>query len=386
MPTGEEAKFYLETLKTLVSQPTAPFHEGRVARVITNFLKEIFVPYEVDQWGNIMAHYNKEPQTRPLALMAHMDHPAFELVSPVQTPEFKTANWLARLMGGVSARCFENPSQIKVFSQGTPDPGYGRIVGYRIGEEGPRDLLLFLEVAEPEKIQPGDFGIWDLPDFELKDGFIHARVMDDLIGCAATLLTLCNLSCQDAPANVYGIFTRAEEVGLVGAELIFRNNALPKDCFVVSLEASKALPGALQGEGPVIRVGDRGFTFSETAEFILKQAAAKMNLKAAENRQPPVKIQRQLMSGGGCEAGAAIKNGYLATGLAFPLGNYHNVGADFTLQAENIHQNDFLTGVDLLTETALLMPQYSTFEEAQVESGELLAKYSVRLQESASNF
>jgi endoglucanase len=214
-------------------------------------------------------------------------------------------------------------------------------------------------------LQPGDFGIWDLPNFELNDGFIYARVMDDLVGCTASLLTLWKLVQEKAEADVYGVFTRAEEVGLVGAELLLRSRRLPENCFVISLEASKTLPGAIQGEGPVIRVGDRGFTFSETAEFALKAAADKMGSDIMKVRKPLVKIQRQLMSGGRCEASAAVMNGYAATGLAFALGNYHNMATDFTLQMENIHEADFVTGVELLYETARLMPQYEALLAGQ---------------------
>jgi hypothetical protein len=49
--------------------------------------------------------------------------------------------------------------------------------------------------------------------------------------------------------------------------------------------------------------------------------------------------------------------GYQATGLAFPLGNYHNKGAGASLAPETIHADDFLTGVALLQEAAHLMPE-----------------------------
>jgi putative aminopeptidase FrvX len=31
----------------------------------------------------------------------------------------------------------------------------------------------------------GDFGMWELTPFSLKDGLVHSRVCDDLVGCAA---------------------------------------------------------------------------------------------------------------------------------------------------------------------------------------------------------
>ena len=70
-------------------------------------------------------------------------------------------------------------------------------------------------------------------------------------------------------------------------------------------------------------------------------------------RAPEFRVQRQLMSGGVCEATAFAVNGYRATGLAFPLGNYHNAtthigDVDGGVAAEYIELSDFLGGVDLI--------------------------------------
>ena len=54
------------------------------------------------------------------------------------------------------------------------------------------------------------------------------------------------------------------------------------------------------------------------------------------------------MSGGTCEATVFSLSGYRATGLAFPLGNYHNVTPEQTLEPEYIHRRDFGTAVELL--------------------------------------
>jgi endoglucanase len=200
--------------------------------------------------------------------------------------------------------------------------------------------------------------VWDLPDFERRDGYIHARAIDDLAGCAAILLTLRQLSREGATTDVYGVFTRAEEVGLVGARLLLEAGTLPGEAYIVSLEASKALPGAVQGGGPVIRAGDRGATFSEGAEQVLKAAAERLGSNVWHAALPATTpIQRQLMSGGRCEANIAVMLGYRATGLAFPLGNYHNVGPEYRIEPENIHEQDFLTGVALLCEAGRLLPQ-----------------------------
>jgi len=137
--------------------------------------------------------------------------------------------------------------------------------------------------------------------------------------------------------------------GLVGALLAAEDSLLPRDTVVVSVETSLALPGAAQGEGPVIRTGDRATTFDNSAEAYL--VAARANLLAEDG---DFKCQRQLMGAGGCEASAFAAHGYSVTGMAYPLGAWHNAGPDSTITAEYISLDDFAGGVLLATEAAKL--------------------------------
>jgi endoglucanase len=118
---------------------------------------------------------------------------------------------------------------------------------------------------------------------------------------------------------------------------------------VVSLETSKTLPGAEIGGGPVIRVGDKSRTFDGDAESILQAAR-----DAMQKEHPETKVQRQLMSGGNCEAIVFVLSGYRTTAMAIPLGNYHNVGPEMTIEPEYIHLGDFAGQVELLTRAAEL--------------------------------
>ena len=103
--------------------------------------------------------------------------------------------------------------------------------------------------------------VFDLPDFDLDGSMIRMRALDDLAGCAAVLALLRASTEFETPGAVHGLFTRAEEVGLVGARLAAADGLLPKDTIVVSVESSRTLPGAEIGRGPVIRVGDARTTF-----------------------------------------------------------------------------------------------------------------------------
>jgi putative aminopeptidase FrvX len=154
------------------------------------------------------------------------------------------------------------------------------------------------------------------------------------------------------PVEVTFVLTRAEEIGLVGATLVAQAGILPRDAVVVSLECSKALPGAEIGKGPVIRVGDARQSFDPRGEALLLAGRDElMRRRAVGPDGPGGAVQRQLMTGGSCEASAFQAYGYITTGVVLPLGNYHNADANGRAAAEHIHIHDVLGEVDLLLAT-----------------------------------
>jgi endoglucanase len=192
------------------------------------------------------------------------------------------------------------------------------------------------------RLRRGDMGVFDLTDFEVVRGHVHARQLDDLAGCAVSLAVMERV-CRDRRLNVRVLLTRAEEIGFGGALGAAADGLIPKRAWIISVEASKALPGVEIGGGPVIRVGDRAKTFDPLAENLLGAARTRL-----PKSQP---VQRFLMSGGTCEATVFAVFGYHATGVAIPLGNYHNQGPGNRLAPEIVSVKDLSTAVNLI-ETA----------------------------------
>ena len=319
----------LDYLSRLGSQPATAFNENGVAGVVKDILTEMNLEHQQDDFGNIIAMVRgTDPTINPLAIVAHMDHPGFEITGS------HSDGYIANAMGGVPQSSFEAGVPVQVLL-----PDGSRVNGAtagKIGDDNERQVLIRLE--QPLDLEPPTPVVFDLVDFEL----------DDLAGCGSILATLAQLTAGEAPpGDVYGVFTRAEEVGLVGARLMAEAGTLPPETLVISAESSRALPGAEMGEGPVIRVGDAGFTFNADAEAVLIRAR-----ETIRERDSGFKCQRQLMSGGTCEASAFAVFGYQTTGIAFPLGNYHNGAPEGRIEAEYIHIDDYLGGVELLTEAA----------------------------------
>lgn len=357
----------LDVLAELGSIPTASFHEEAVAAYVARFVRGLGLPLKADRSGNLVAEYRRGRSRLPVAFVAHLDHPAFE-ISAVESPT--TAR--ATLLGGVRAACFGRRVSVRIIS-GTGEIA-GTIVGCAIDSATTR--VTSLEVATSARVDVGDFGVFDLPGFERRGEFIAMRAADDLAGVAAALLALRRVARAGIDARVFGVFTRAEEVGLVGAEAIADQGILPKDAIVISLECSRSLPGAEPGLGPVIRVGDRTQSFHPDGEALLL---------AARRRLPGVKIQRQLMSGGTCEATAFVRAGYRATGVALPLLNYHNVGADDSIVPEEINVEDFCGEIDLLVAAAEASAEPLTGPADPIRAATIL-RYQERLAATSAPF
>ena len=343
--TGERA---IEILRELGARPAVPFHEQGPARYIESVLEGLDVDLRRDKYGNIIAHYRRgqDPDRRPVAFVAHMDHPGFEIV------EVDGDRIVARALGGVPVASLKRPTPVLAL---VPDsePVSAEVTPYGgPPPENTRERLVLIRPSSPTELSPATPVVFDLPNFELDGGVIRMRALDDLAGCAGILAALERLVAEGAETGLYAVFTRAEEVGLFGARLVASEETLPRETFVVSVESSSVIPGVAQGNGPVIRTGDASYTFDAQAEQVLRAAAARL-----KDRDGDFKSQRQLMSGGTCEATAFAGFGYQTTGIAFPLGNYHNATTripdpDGGVGAEYIELSDFLGGVDLIAEAA----------------------------------
>jgi endoglucanase len=304
---------------------------------------------QTDLWGNVLASRpGSEPGAPGIAFVAHLDHPGFEAIAQ------DGDHVIARMLGGLPPWTEESgapvfavvrdPDEVDILR--VPEERIrGRIVGKA---EGAAERSVIMRFDDPLPNLPAPV-VFDLPDFDLGEGRIQMRAADDLAGCASILAVMSAAAKFESPGAVYGLFTRAEEVGLVGALLAAEDILLPRDTVVVSVETSLALPGAEQGNGPVIRTGDRATTFDNAAEAYL--VAAREQLTRGING---FKCQRQLMGAGGCEASAFAAYGYSVTGMAYPLGAWHNAGPDNTIVSEYISLDDFANGVILLTEAAKL--------------------------------
>lgn len=286
-------------LKRLLKQPTAPFHEYHVRAEIESLLKGCpHVKLKRDKFGNLLATYkNGKAKSKPTwVLGAHMDHPGF--VKPT-TGSPKRDDW--DFLGGVGQAEIE--------------------AGVKRG----------LRKAK------GQMATWNFP-VEVTNSRIEAAACDDLIGCAAIVMTFLELSRLDIPTTVHAAFTRAEEVGWLGAWHLAQNWPFGPDSVFLSLETSRPVNGAVMGGGPVIRVGDRVSIFDNEAVAVLMRTA----------QEQGIRVQRCLLDAGACEATAVQAAGIRSAGISILLGNYHNMNPSRQIAPEWVMMDDLQSMIELL--------------------------------------
>jgi putative aminopeptidase FrvX len=323
----------LRLAERTLSCPTAPYREGAVMAWIREFASERpQLALRSDRDGNLeLRRHGVRPSRSPLVLAAHMDHPGFRALRCRRAGRDFALE--AVFLGGVHPRFFPGAG-VRFFSD-------GREVRARVRRVRRVRDALQVALAGREEVAAGAFGTWDLPAFRRSrraPDLIETRAADDLAGVAAILALLDGVEAIDPrrAVDVRGLFTRAEEVGFVGALAVARNGRLPRGARLVAVEASKALPEAPQVAGPILRVGDRTSVFDDALTRWIAGVGAAL---AASGR---FRFQRRLMDGGTCESTAYQLYGYRCAAMCLPLGNYHNMSEGGRIAPESIRLSDLV--------------------------------------------
>lgn len=366
-------------LETILDSPTAPFHEHTVQARIEALALRMGCQVKRDRWGNTYVSYRKG-RARPIAFTAHMDHPGFEVLSAGDTPK-------ARLLGGVLPQTMRNAPV--VFHKPAERPLPVRVAALKPGIRGRIRQVHVRKVAgarRPEiivdlqlkgEVYKGDFGYFDFPGVDMRGKQLRAKAHDNLLSCVMILATMDRLQRRSRDANLLGVFTRAEEVGFVGAGGVLRSNVLRATRPLVVLECSKARGDVALGAGPVLRVGDRMTCFDPSMDLWLSQEAAALQKKTAQ-----FQFQRALMTGGACEASLFQVHGRRVGAMAMPLLNYHNMTDNGRIGPEIVDLDDFDNMLLLLEHLALNPPTATTYRRAKRELDKIFQKNAKQLVQS----
>ena len=263
----EQERRALDILAGLAVHPAVPFHEAAVARHIIGLLERIEgVDWRIDDFGNIIAHYG-EPQAAsdagadphpPIAFVAHMDHPGYEIIradTPYGGAEASDND------GNIGERCYiaEALGGVPVASMTKRTPAFALTAdGSRIPAEllpmpdgdGAEKRLARVRLESDARLDLPTAVAFDLPDFSIDGATIRMRAADDLAGCGSILAALELLAAAGAAADFYGVFTRAEEGGLFGARLMAEAGRAAQERAGGIRRGKPAYTGRGAGRGP----------------------------------------------------------------------------------------------------------------------------------------
>ena len=159
-----------------------------------------------------------------------------------------------------------------------------------------------------------------------------------LIGCAVIIAIFWELAALNFSTTFHAAFTRAEEVGFLGAWHIGQKWPFSKDDVFLSIETSRPVNGAVMGGGPCVRVGDRLSIFDNEGTAVIMTTA----------KEQGIRVQRCLLDAGACEATATQAAGVRSAGISIPLGNYHNLNDARQIVPEYVMMDDLKSLIDLL--------------------------------------
>lgn len=344
---GADRARHLAWLLELTSVPTAAGKERRVVRWIDRWVENHpGVRLERDPAGNLVLSLADSPRSdRPLFFTAHLDHPAFvveRIVSPTTVELAFRGGVMPDYFPGAGVRCLDvdgHATRGRILEHLAPPVG---------SPQEPFKRYLAELDCPAEDLMPGDLAVWDLPPAEVSGELVHAPACDDLAAAAAALAALDALQARraagEAVSDVRVLFTRAEEVGFVGAIAAVRHQTMPKGARVLALENSRSFDDSPINAGPIVRVGDRLSIFSPSLTGAVALRAAEIAggpsqplASQKSDSLPKWRWQRKLMAGGACEATVFCQGGYEATCLCMPLGNYHNM-ADLSAVQSGTHK------------------------------------------------
>lgn len=375
--SAQQREQHVQWLAEVTSIPSAAGREQRVVAWLERFVAERPAwSMSKDPAGNLVVERanstSHSASSRPIFITAHLDHPAFVIERVISPSVFEVS-----FRGGVMDEYFQSARVVAYDNTDQQHRGVltGTMPGPDNGQAGPFKHYLFELDRATDALNIGDVAVWDLGPAQVINNQMHTLACDDLSAVAAMACLLDVLQHVEPTQDVRFLFTRAEEVGFIGAIATIRHGTMPKNSRVIALENSRAFPESPIHGGPIVRVGDRMSVFSPVlTDAIAKRAeeiaGAPSTVTASQklSNLPQWKWQRKLMAGGACEASVYFNAGYEATCVCLPLGNYHNMADLAAVQAntnttppkvgrEFIGIDDYHALIDLLIGCAVKLPE-----------------------------
>lgn len=304
-------------------------HEGSIAELITEEVKDFADWYGKDNLGNLICH--KKGTGKKIMLAAHMDEIGLMVTHIDEKGFLRFTN-----IGGHGVMVLVG-TRVQ-FANGT--------IGVLANEhlEDIKELKLekmYIDIGSKNEaeakatVKIGDIATFTTLPVMQGSRFI-GKALDDRVGCAVLIKTLQQL--KTSPYDIYVVFTVQEEVGLRGARTAaYKIN--PDFAIAVDLTLTGDTPGARtmsvkMGAGVAIKIMDKSVVCHPDIKNALIETAEKHNIP----------YQLEVLEWGGTDAGAIH-----ITREGIPSGVVSVPGRFVHTPNEMIDLGDMQGAVDLLT-------------------------------------
>jgi len=236
-----------------------------------------------DSFGNVIVRHDKEHRGAPLFFSAHIDHPALVVTS------IREESLLIEYRGGSKDVCYEGAEALIVTRSGD--------VSLRILHHEESDSASPLFTCEMHNdVQVGDVGTLSAT----RESF----ACDDMAGVSALLHAMDRIDERSIPGPIRLIFTRAEEIGMIGAIGACRAGVIPLGSRVIAIDARNDV----QSQRLIVSNRDRTGPVSPR----LVADCVRCGCEEDENYVSAT------------EAGAYGAFGFESVAVTFPIGYMHN--------------------------------------------------------------
>ena len=318
-------------LKDLCNINSTSGDEKEIREFILNEIKD-FCEYNVDSLGSIIAFKKgKKAPKNKVMICAHMDEVGFIITDITSDGYLKFG-----LVGGIDTKVIVN----RVVTVNGIDGVIGLKPVHLLSDDekskSPSLKSLFIDIGakdrqEAEKyVSLGDYAYFKNDFYELGNGMIKSKALDDRIGC----MLMIELIKSDLEYDTYFCFNVQEEVGLRGSTCT--SYSVQSDISVV-LESTTAgdLCGVTGGDrvcvlgnGPVVSFMD-GRTIYDKDLYSLAMSVAKDN---------GIKVQTKTAIAGGNDAGAIQTSGKGSRVMAISLPCRYIHSASSVVKADDINE------------------------------------------------
>ena len=318
-------------LKDLCNINSTSGDEKEIREFILNEIKNS-CEYNVDSLGSIIAFKKgKKAPKNKVMICAHMDEVGFIITDITSDGYLKFG-----LVGGIDTKVIVN----RVVTVNGIDGVIGLKPVHLLSDDekskSPSLKSLFIDIGakdreEAEKyVSLGDYAYFKNDFYELGNGMIKSKALDDRIGC----MLMIELIKSDLEYDTYFCFNVQEEVGLRGSTCT--SYSVQSDISVV-LESTTAgdLCGVTGGDrvcvlgnGPVVSFMD-GRTIYDKDLYNLAMSVANVN---------GIKVQTKTAIAGGNDAGAIQTSGRGSRVMAISLPCRYIHSASSVVKADDINE------------------------------------------------